>query len=124
MIIKGHIDDQNNPWLKVVVIGETQQTIYVIVDTGFTGELMLPKEMAIELGLKKSGVASCQYANGTEKDVLLYSATLKWGSRQQQVTVHVEDNAVSALIGGGLLHNYILQADYKNKQLIIKEPED
>jgi len=67
MLLEGDIDNQNNPWLKVIVIGSKQLTIHALIDTGFTGELLLPKEIATALALKQSGVASCKYADGSEK---------------------------------------------------------
>ena len=125
MIFKGDIDSDNFLWVKLIVVGtHRQQTIHAIIDTGFTGELMLPKEIATNLGLKQAGVAPCQYADGTQRDVPLYTATIRWGSKQQQATVHVHEKPTYASIGGGLLHDYILHADFSKNQLIIKEPEN
>ena len=56
---------ENIPLIKVVVAwGQSVQTPFVILDTGFTGDLQVTPEIAIELGLKVVGVTKTQIANG------------------------------------------------------------
>lgn len=122
MYLQGSIDSRNLLWVPITVLGEQgQQNISALLDTGFTGELLLPVQIAIPLGLKLAGVGSVQLADGSINQQMLFSASIKWGTRNRPVTVNVVMGG-DALIGGGLLHGYILLVDFQKKELIIKEP--
>lgn len=55
----------NIPLIKVEVAwGQSMQAPFVILDTGFTGDLQVTSEMAEELGLEVVGVTKTQIANG------------------------------------------------------------
>ena len=49
------------------------------------------------------------------------SISLDWGSKNRLVAVNVLNSDVP-LLGGGLLHGYILLVDFEKKKLVIKEP--
>jgi clan AA aspartic protease len=122
MILQGSIDNRNQLWVPITVAGDHgQQTISALLDTGFTGELLLPLQIAVPLGLKLAGVAPYQLADGSISQQMLFSASVSWGTQTRPVTVSVLD-VEDALIGGGLLHGYVLLVDFQQKQLIIKEP--
>ena len=54
----------NRPLIKVAVSGgESIQTPSVILDTGFTGDLLVNTELARELGLTAQAVTSVEIAN-------------------------------------------------------------
>ena len=55
----------NTPWIKVLIAwGQSTQTPFVILDTGFTGDLQVTPKIAQELGLKVIGVTKTKIANG------------------------------------------------------------
>jgi len=123
MTIEGDIDSNNTLWVKLDVIGEAgKKTMPVFIDTGFSGELAIPLQIAVPLGLKLSGAATSRLADGAEIRQMLFSAKISWGTQKRPVTVHVMPGDVNASIGCALLHGYVLHADFENKQLIIKEP--
>ena len=122
MILQGHIDDRNQLWVPITVAGlQGQENISALIDTGFTGELLLPLKIAVPLGLKLAGIAPYQLADGSISKQMLFSAAITWGTQTRAITVNVID-VEHALIGGGLLHGYVLTVDFQQKQLFIKEP--
>lgn len=122
MILSGYIDERNQLWVSMTVVGLTdQQTIPVLVDTGFDGELLLPLRIAVPLGLRLSGVERFEFGDGSISRQMLFSAFISWGTTMRLVTVIVTDSE-TALLGGGLLHGYVMLVDFEKKQLIIKEP--
>ena len=122
MYLQGSIDDKNQLWIPITVTGQHSHVeISALIDTGFTGELLLPLRIAVPLGLSLTGVADCHLANGSISQQMLFSASMSWGTQTRQVTVNVVD-VEDALIGGGLLHGYVLTVDFQQKQLTIKEP--
>jgi len=60
----------NTPLIQVAVAwGQAVQAPFVILDTGFTGDLQVTPKIAQELGLKVIGVTKTQIANGAIVDV-------------------------------------------------------
>ena len=122
MVLSGHIDERNQLWVEITVGGQhNQQKIPVLVDTGFTGELQLPLKVAVPLGLRLAGVGTFQLADGSRSRQMLFDASISWGTTVRLVTISVTDSD-TALLGGGLLHGYVLLVDFEKKILTIKEP--
>lgn len=56
---------ENVPFIKVIIgWGQSVQAPFVILDTGFTGDLQVTPKVAKELGLQVIGVTKTQIANG------------------------------------------------------------
>lgn len=67
----------NTPLVKVVVAwGQSVQAPFVILDTGFTGDLQVTPKIAQELALEVIGVTKTQIANGQIEDRHKLSVTL------------------------------------------------
>jgi len=111
-------------WVRITVAGHTDQhnDVEALIDTGFTGELLLPLRLAVPLGLRLVGVSRVQLADGSISQQMLFSASIGWGSVLREVTVNVVDGTDVPLIGGGLLDGYVLHVNFEQKQLTIKEP--
>jgi predicted aspartyl protease len=69
---------ENVPFIKIALAwGRSVQTPFIILDTGFTGDLQVTPKIAQELGLEVMGVTKAQIANGQVVDVpvaLAYAA--------------------------------------------------
>jgi len=56
---------ENVPFIRVVIgWGQSVQAPFVVLDTGFTGDLQVTQKIAKELGLQVVGVIKTQIANG------------------------------------------------------------
>jgi clan AA aspartic protease len=122
MVLNGYIDEKNQLWVEITVAGQhNKQKIPVLVDTGFTGELQLPLKIAVPLGLRLAGVGTFVLADGSRSREMLFDASISWGTTVRSVTVSVMDSDIP-LLGGGLLHGYVLLVDFEKKLLTIKEP--
>jgi len=54
---------ENIPFIKVVVAwGQSVQAPFVVLDTGFTGDLQVTQKIAKQLGLRVVGVTKTQIA--------------------------------------------------------------
>ena len=63
----GYLDNNGHPRLKIVVSGsnpEASLEVDALIDTGFTGFLMLPVAQAIPLGMTVYGTGDYTIANG------------------------------------------------------------
>lgn len=81
---------ENIPLIKVVVAwGQSVQAPFVILDTGFTGDLQVTPKIARELGLQVAGVTKTQIANGDviEVPVALAVAAMEGAVNYIQVLI-------------------------------------
>jgi predicted aspartyl protease len=124
MIIKGIIDEQNRLWVKIKVAGyHGGRDIFFRIDTAFDGELSIPVSLAVPLGLPLVGESEYSIGGGGISRPFKFIVSIQWGSQNRLATADV-DQTKAPLLGMGLLNGYILLADFKNKTLIIKEPEE
>ena len=81
---------ENIPLIKVVVVwGQSVQAPFVVLDTGFSGDLQVTPKIATELGLQVAGVTKTQIANGqtVEVPVALAFASMEGVVRYIQVLI-------------------------------------
>lgn len=81
---------ENIPFIKVVLgWGQSVQAPFVVLDTGFTGDLQVTSKIATELGLKIVGVTKAQIANGQviEVPVALAIAAMEGAENYIQVLI-------------------------------------
>ena len=80
----------NTPFIRVAVgWGQSVQAPFVVLDTGFTGDLQVTQKMAKELGLHVVGVTKTQIANGDiiEVPVALAVAAMEGAVNYIQVLI-------------------------------------
>ncbi|MBI2635158.1 MAG: hypothetical protein HYW79_01275 [Parcubacteria group bacterium] len=81
---------ENIPLIKVVVAwGQSVQAPFVVLDTGFTGDLQVTPKIATELGLKVVGITKTQIANGQiiQVPVALAIASMEGATNYIQVLI-------------------------------------
>ena len=81
---------ENIPFIRVVVgWGQSVQAPFVVLDTGFTGDLQVTQKIAKELGLQVVGVTKTQIANGQviEVPVALAIAAMEGAKHFIQVLI-------------------------------------
>lgn len=81
---------ENIPFIKVVLgWGQSVQAPFVVLDTGFTGDLQVTQKIATELGLQVVGVTKTQIANGQviEVPVALAIAAMEGAENYIQVLI-------------------------------------
>jgi len=95
----------NTPLLKVIVAwGQSVQTPFVILDTGFTGDLQVTPKMARELGLQVFGVTKAQIADGQVIDVPVALAIAVMEGAVNYIQVLISNSM--PLVGIGFLSKF------------------
>lgn len=103
-IIAG-IDSENQVRIEVEIQGLYKKIPYgAILDTGFSGGLLLPLVTAVELGLEKVGGGNVVLADGTIKTLPIFLCKVKLGGKLNDVSTIVMGNDV--LIGMELISGY------------------
>lgn len=109
------------PLVKIPVTwGQSIQTPFFIIDTGFTGYLQVTPEIAQELGLKVTSVTNVGIANG---DIVAVPTALAFASMEGKTDyVEVLISKSSPLAGISLLSKFSYKAiiDCKNKSVELK----
>ena len=101
--------------------GPTGQTARVdaVVDTGFDGELVLPRTIVEDLKLRVRGVEIGTLADGRETSLPRYRAKVAWDGRERGIVVLAGDGA---MLGMSILYNHRLTIDVRTRgQVLIEE---
>lgn len=86
-------------------------TATAIIDTGFEGDVCLPIDLAVTLGLELWGVTDFELADGTVKRELLFDGTARLLAQSRSVLIALT-NSEDALIGTNLMNDCQLFIDF------------
>lgn len=95
------------------------RTISVWIDTGFTGDLVLPQRTIDELGLNPSGTVDGILADGSQTVLTTYHCEIDWFGRIRNLEV-IANSGTTPLLGVGLLLAKELVVDYTNLMLTLR----
>lgn len=111
-MIAGQVDSLNLPLLLLTLRGPYgHATVEVMVDTGYTGNLSLPRSLIQRLGLPRVSRAWVHLADGRMTASYLYQVEVEWVSGP--VTCVALENQISdCLLGRSLLDNHALSIDF------------
>ena len=120
-MIKGECLDGNKPIVKAgIAWGQSVQDPYFILDTGFTGDLVVTPQIAQELGLKISGTTPAKNATGKIEDVPFATAFAVMEGVALYVSVLITDGTPLLGIGFMKKFNYKAVVDCKNNQVFLE----
>lgn len=121
-MMNGIVDSQGRALLPIVVHhapdGSATQ-INVWVDTGFTGDLVLPRDQINRLGLQESAVIQSTLADGREAEIESFIAWLDWFGELQEVEV-CASSGQNILLGVRLMLGRRLVIDYDSMNLSLE----
>ncbi|MYE41857.1 MAG: clan AA aspartic protease [Chloroflexi bacterium] len=98
------------------------QSIEVVVDTGFSGELALPPELIRSLGLEYIDDVSVALADRQARPVRAYEGVVSWQGRSRDVTVL--DMGSEPLLGMPLLLGSRLTVSCRPNGAVVIEEEE
>jgi len=96
-------------------------TIEVWVDTGFTGDLVLPQRTIDSLALHRSGSVDAILADGSQIELSTYTCLVRWFGEERRLEV-VANNGDHPLLGVGLLLGLELRVNYHTLELTLNAP--
>ena len=94
-------------------------SLEVVVDTGFTGYLVLPQAVISRLGLRFSGRRSVILASGEQSTVDAYGGIVSWHGRRRNVIVL--ESSSESLIGMSLLSGSRVTLDVRADGTVLIE---
>ena len=115
----GYFDDRYQPKLDIYLLAKRQKIkVEALIDTGFSGELCLPKSLICGLDLKLIDTTLAELANGDLVEFNIYKIKIIWDNKVKEAAVF-DTNSEEALIGTGLLSDKLLIVNFANQQITI-----
>jgi clan AA aspartic protease len=110
-MILGTVTDRREAVVQIGLKGtETRlRSIRAVVDTGYTGFLMLPREMILDLAWQRVGFQEGILGDGSVKRFEVYLGTVIWDGALKEIEVNVSES--EALIGMSLLEGYKIEIE-------------
>lgn len=105
-MIFGHVNPYREAIVQFVVIGKNQQrkSIKAIIDTGYSGSLILTSEMIEELDLICYATQEGVLGNGSVHQFNVHEASVIWDGKVQSIEINSAE--AGPLVGMGLLEGY------------------
>ena len=104
-----------HPWLSIEVDAAfDKRIINFLFDTGFEGELAIPKEFMSMFGTSEDYL-SADFANGRREKAMLVTCRIKWGDEDRDVSA-MYINGENPLIGMELFSDCVVTLEIQNGQ--------
>jgi clan AA aspartic protease len=89
------------------------------IDTGFTGDLVLPQQMIDDMELPASGTVKAALADGSLVTMERYHCQVDWFGSRRELEV-VANAGERPLLGVGLLIGFDLNISYRTGKITIE----
>ena len=116
MTVSGWVDEQLSPRIKIQLLSGSE--IEFVIDTGFNGEMVLPKQKLNQPHFKYRGLTIVELADGSKVTSELYEGYIFWFGAEKKVRVHATESE-DALIGTRMLVGYIFQLDIEGNGVVV-----
>jgi clan AA aspartic protease len=120
--MKGFVDGGGRALVEVALrttAHSSARNVTVWIDTGFTGDVVLPQQLVDELQLELSGSVSATLADGSEVPMRTYSCFIDWFDELRQLEIVANDGEYP-LLGVGLLYDRELRIDYRSASITLE----
>lgn len=120
--MNGHVDNLGRALVYISVRppdAHSHHQIDVWIDTGFNGDLVLPKQQIDDLALPQSGTVKAILADGSEIALKRYVCLIEWFGELRELEVVANDGEFP-LLGVGLLAGYDLHISYRTGDIKIE----
>lgn len=117
----GHVDPAGRALIRIPLQPSADRPfteIEVWIDTGFTGELVLPQALIEQLALTPAAYVKARLADGSEVPLKSCVCVVQCFGEVQEVEV-IAGTGTFPLLGVGLLHPHKLVVDYRSGSIQI-----
>ena len=115
---QGYFDEYSQARIRLAVGGLYQERLVdAVIDTGFDGDLCLPIQIGIQLGLELKDVTRIELADGTIKQEMVFAGIARWGRQRKVVNILLTESE-DALVGMNLLS--YLELDVVNRTVRLR----
>ncbi len=110
-MISGYVNANREAIIQVAIVGSSNQlkSIRAIIDTGFTGDLTLPRNVIDQLGFTLRGLQRVILGDGSLQYFEMFVGVVIWDGQIREVEINAAET--DSLIGMGLLEDYKLEME-------------
>ncbi len=119
--MRGGVDDSGRAILPIEILCPKYPIgvrVDAWIDTGFTGDLVLPQSLIDDLQLEITGSIDGVLADGSAIELSTYHCELDWFGKRRSLEV-IANLGQTPLLGVGLLLAKELRVDYSNLELTL-----
>jgi clan AA aspartic protease len=112
--VTGIVDDAGRAIVPIQLrhpVSGVETPVGAWIDTGFTGDLVLPAQLISSMGLPLGPAVSAVLADGSVVQLDTYTCMLEWFGQWKSIEV-VVNKGQFPLLGVGLLLDHELRVDY------------
>lgn len=117
----GRVDDYGRALVTVRIRPSdvaARRELHAWIDTGFNGDLVLPRSVIDELDLPCVGTLKAVLADGTEVALQRFACLVDWFGEERELEV-VANHGEHPLLGVGLLMGHELYISYRTGEVRI-----
>ncbi len=117
-MILGNVNANREAIIQIAVLNDNKQSkaIKAVIDTGYTGDLMLPRAIVDELRLTLRGIQDAILGDGSIRIFEMYAGSVIWDGQVRRVEVNASET--ECLIGMGLLEDYKLEIEGRSGGMV------
>lgn len=110
-MMSGRVNASREAIIQVAIVGDNKQlrSVRAVIDTGFTGDLTLPKAIIDELGLTIRGIQEVILGDGSLQEFEMCAGSVIWDGQIKRVEINAAET--DSLVGMGLLEDYRLEIE-------------
>ncbi len=119
MRIDGYFDEAGSP--RVRIEAGTGQVFEPVLNTAFSGELWMPKNLLRSLGFVSRGSVRVEFPDGTLRPAELFAGNIMWFGQKTRISA-VDSGTESTCVGMGLLRDVSIRIDASKNLLYLEAP--
>jgi clan AA aspartic protease len=110
-MIIGNVNANREAIIQIAVLGDYKniKSVKAVIDTGYTGDLMLSRAIINELWLTLRGLQDAILGDGSLTMFEMYAGSVIWDGQIRRAEINASETEL--LIGMGLLEEYKLEIE-------------
>jgi clan AA aspartic protease len=109
--MSGYVNANREAIIQVAIVGASKQlkSVRAIIDTGFTGDLTLPRDVIDKLGFTLRGFQRVILGDGSVQYFEMFVGVVVWDGQMREAEINAAETG--SLVGVGLLEDYKLEVE-------------
>jgi clan AA aspartic protease len=110
-MMSGYVNTNREAIIQIALTGDNKRlkSVKAIIDTGFTGDLTLPRNVTDELGFTLRGFQRVILGDGSLQYFEMFVGSVIWDGQMRRVEINAAET--DSLVGMGLLEDYKLEVE-------------
>ncbi|MBW4444567.1 MAG: clan AA aspartic protease [Plectolyngbya sp. WJT66-NPBG17] len=110
-MMTGYVNTNREAIIQIAIVGDSKRlkSVRAIIDTGFTGDLTLPRTIIDELGFTLRGFQRVILGDGSLQYFEMFVGSIIWDGQMRRVEINAAE--ADSLVGMGLLEDYKLEVE-------------